>query len=170
MIERCFLSFYLGKTHYIRYLIEHIKDKTLIYVPPDLAKDLSKPSFLSFLFQHPNSILIIEDAENIVRDRASNIFNPSQAVANLLNLSDGLLNDALSMQIIATFNCPLSNLDAALLRPGRLIAIHEFDRLDVPTSRLLSEKLGFPTEPITEPMTLADIYNPPDAVESQIIN
>ena len=74
-----------GKTHYIRYLIQEIKDKTLIYIPPDMAKEISSPQFLPFLMEYPDSILIIEDAENIIKDRNETL-NPNQAVANLLNL------------------------------------------------------------------------------------
>ncbi|CAF1498033.1 unnamed protein product [Adineta steineri] len=150
-----------GKTHYIRYLIHEIQGKTLIYVPPDMAKEISSPDFLPFLMQYPDSILIIEDAENIIKDRNESSF-PSQAVANLLNLSDGLLGDAMHQQIVATFNCDLTTIDPALLRKGRLIANYEFNKLDLENSKILSEKLGFGTKNITEPMTLAEIYNQND--------
>ncbi|CAF4575813.1 unnamed protein product [Rotaria sp. Silwood1] len=158
-----------GKTHYIRYLVEEIQDKKLIYIPPDMAKDISKPEFLPFLLQHPNSILIIEDAENIVRDRNEITFNASQAVANLLNLSDGLLGDAMHNQIIATFNCDLTIIDKALLRKGRLIADYEFGKLDVDNAKLLSNKLGFDMEHISKPMTLAEIYNQDEQNNVEII-
>ncbi|CAF1312442.1 unnamed protein product [Adineta ricciae] len=147
-----------GKTHYIRYLIQEIEDKTLIYVPPDMAKEISSPQFLPFLMEYQNAILIIEDAENIIKDR-SETTTPSQAVANLLNLSDGLLGDAMHQQIIATFNCDLTIIDPALLRKGRLIANYEFNKLDLESAKILSDKLGFGQENITEPMTLAEIYN-----------
>ncbi len=124
-----------------------------------MAKDISKPEFLTFLLTHPNSILIIEDAENIIRDRNDQTFNTTQAVANLLNLSDGLLGDAIHMQIIATFNCDLTVIDKALLRKGRLIANYNFEKLDVNNAKILSEKLGLTTENISIPMTLAEIYN-----------
>ncbi|CAF3406741.1 unnamed protein product [Rotaria sp. Silwood1] len=158
-----------GKTHYIRYLVEEIQDKKLIYIPPDMAKDISKPEFLPFLLQHPNSILIIEDAENIVRDRNEITTNASQAVANLLNLSDGLLGDAMHNQIIATFNCDLTIIDKALLRKGRLIADYEFGKLDVDNAKLLSNKLGFDMEHISKPMTLAEIYNQDEQNNVEII-
>lgn len=147
-----------GKTHYIRYLIQEIKNKTLIYIPPDMAKEISSPAFLPFLMEYPDSILIIEDAENIIKDRNETSI-PSQAVANLLNLSDGLLGDAMYQQIIATFNCDLKTIDPALLRKGRLIANYEFNELDLNATKLLSEKLGFPSDQIDRPMTLAEIYN-----------
>ncbi|CAF0949549.1 unnamed protein product [Adineta ricciae] len=152
-----------GKTHYIRYLIHEIEGKSLIYVPPDMAKEISSPDFLPFLMQYPDSILIIEDAENIIKDRNESFF-PSQAVANLLNLSDGLLGDAMHQQIIATFNCDLTTIDPALLRKGRLIANYEFNKLSLENSKILSETLGFGTTNVTEPMTLADIYNQNEGV------
>ncbi|CAF0831939.1 unnamed protein product [Adineta steineri] len=148
-----------GKTNYIRYLMDEIENKKLIYIPPDEAKDISKPEFLNFLLKHPNSILIIEDAENIIRDRNEPTVNSTQAVANLLNLSDGLLGDAMHMQIIATFNCDLTIVDKALLRKGRLIAHYNFQKLNVNDARILSEKLGFGTKNISTSMSLAEIYN-----------
>ncbi|CAF3456824.1 unnamed protein product [Rotaria socialis] len=158
-----------GKTHYIRYLIHEVEEKTLIYVPPDMAKEISSPEFLPFLMQYQDSILIIEDAENIIKDRNECLI-PSQAVANLLNLSDGLLGDAMHQQIIATFNCDLTTIDPALLRKGRLIANYEFNKLDLESSKILSDKLGFGTEKITEPMTLAEIYNQREIDEESNVN
>ena len=78
---------------------------------------------------------------------------------SLLSRSDGLLGDAMRQQIIATFNCDLTTIDPALLRKGRLIANHQFDKLDLENSRILSEKLGYGTDGVTEPMTLAEIFN-----------
>jgi hypothetical protein len=50
-----------------------------------MAKEISSPEFLPFLMQYQDAILIIEDAENIVKDRNESSAS-SQAVANLLNL------------------------------------------------------------------------------------
>jgi SpoVK/Ycf46/Vps4 family AAA+-type ATPase len=70
--------------------------------------------------EQQNSILIIEEAENIILDRTQDAFLPKQAVSNLLNLSDGLLGDAMHQQIICTFNCDVQGIDPALLRERRL--------------------------------------------------
>ena len=145
-----------GKTHYIRYLIQEITDKQLIYVPPDMTSSISTPEFFPFMLHHKNSILIIEDAENIIKSREDS--GPAtQSVANILNLSDGLLGDSLHQPIIATFNCELNSIDPALLRKGRLIAQYEFGKLSVENAQILSDSLGFSSK-IAEPMTLADIY------------
>ncbi len=146
-----------GKTNYIRYLLTQIK-KTVIYLPPDMASHISSPSFIPFLMNYPNSVLVIEDAENIIKKRET---GGSQSIANLLNLGDGLLSDILNIQIVGTFNCNYRDIDEALLRKGRLICKHEFQKLSVEKGQKLSKKLGFKTT-ITEPMTLSDIYNQDD--------
>jgi SpoVK/Ycf46/Vps4 family AAA+-type ATPase len=124
-----------------------------------MVKDLSNPAFSSFLLKNSNSILIIEDAEQLVRDRNEPNADSTQAVSNLLNLSDGLLNDALTMQIIVTCNCDLTSIDPALLRSGRLIINYAFDRLNVDSANRLMKQLGFVNEHTDKPMTLAEIYN-----------
>lgn len=110
--------------------------------------------------QHPNSILIIEDAENIIRDRQQENFLPNQAVANLLNLSDGLLGDAMHQQIICTFNCDVKGIDPALLRDGRLVVQYKFDKLNAQHARRMCVEFGIPGggEDIHESITLAEIY------------
>lgn len=121
---------------------------------------MTEPGFLPFLMEYPNSILIIEDAENIIRDRQRDTNQSNQAVSNLLNLSDGLLGDAMRQQIICTFNCDLTGIDPALLRDGRLVVEHKFDKLNKENARRLCAELGIPgnDEDIHESMSLAEIY------------
>lgn len=85
--------------------------------------------------------------------------NNSSSVANLLNISDGLLADFLNVQLICTFNSSLTSIDQALLRKGRLIARYEFGKLSVSKAQRLSTHFGF-EHLIQQPMTLADIANP----------
>jgi hypothetical protein len=110
--------------------------------------------------QNRNSILIIEDAENIIRDRIHDNFLPNQAVSNLLNLSDGLLGDAMHQQIICTFNCDIKGVDPALMRDGRLVIEHKFDKLNPQEARRICKQLEIPGngEDIQQPITLAEIY------------
>lgn len=147
-----------GKTTYIRNFIKLIETKKVIYVPPNLAEEISSPTFLSFLMDYPGSILIIEDAENIIKSRENTGYS-SQAVQNLLNLSDGILADILKIQIVATFNTDRSNIDPALLREGRLIVEHKFTKLSIDESKKLTESLGFESNEIDKEMTLSEIYN-----------
>lgn len=143
-----------GKTSYIRYLISSVK-KNVIFLPPNMAGAIANPEFVSILIDNPNSIFVIEDAENIVVDREKDGRSP---VSALLNISDGLLSDFLNIQVICSFNTDISKVDNALMRKGRLIAKYEFGELAVEKARSLSEKLGFKTY-INTPMILGAIYN-----------
>ncbi|CAF0744877.1 unnamed protein product [Rotaria sp. Silwood1] len=148
-----------GKTHYIRYLLHCItneKERYLIYVPSDMINYLTSPALIPLLLRYPNSLLIIEDAEGSL----SRLRSSSQSVANLLNLSDGLLSDGIQVQILATFNCSLVSLDSALLRSGRLIVQHCFPSiLDIENARRLADSIGVSKiNEINEPLSLANIY------------
>lgn len=143
-----------GKTTYLRYLIGRLKKKVL-FVSPAIAGNLMNPEFMDLLIDNPNTILVIEDAESIIMDRK--LTNDS-SVSNLLNISDGLLSDFLNVQLICTFNQPLSMVDNALLRKGRLIAKYEFGKLGITKAQQLSNHFGFDTN-IMKPMTIAEIAN-----------
>jgi len=143
-----------GKTTYLRYLIARIK-KRVMFLPPNVAENLMDPEFIDLLIDNPNTVVIIEDAENIIMDRRS---NSSSSVSNLLNISDGLLADFLNVQLICTFNSPLTLIDSALLRKGRLIARYEFGKLSTAKAQKLSNHLKL-NSTITKPMTVAEITN-----------
>jgi SpoVK/Ycf46/Vps4 family AAA+-type ATPase len=143
-----------GKTSYIRYLITTI-NKPVIFLPPNMASALTNPELISLLIENPNSIFVIEDAENILLDRHQ---SGGSSVSALLNISDGLLADCLNVQLICSFNTDISQVDQALLRKGRLIAKYEFRELEVDKARRLASKLGL-NHDLDRPMTLTDIYN-----------
>ena len=143
-----------GKTSYIKYLITTV-NKEVIFLSPNMASAMTNPDLISILIDNPNSIIVIEDAENILIHRNKDDHSPVSAI---LNISDGLLGDGLNIQIICSFNTDISKIDDALLRKGRLIAKYEFKELEIEKAKLLSKKLGFNTE-VKVPMTLGDIYN-----------
>ena len=145
-----------GKTHYIRHLISKI-DRKFIYVPVNMMDFLSSPEFLPFISRHKNSVLILEDCEKLLVHR-DNGFNNSSGISNLLNLGDGLLSDALSINVICTFNSSTEKIDDALLRKGRILAKYEFGNLKSTKAQMLADKIGKQIE-ITRPMTVAEIYN-----------
>lgn len=144
-----------GKTTYLRHLIGKVKKKVL-FLSPNIASSLVDPEFIDLLVDNPNSVVIIEDAENIIMDRRT---NQNSSVSNLLNISDGLLADFLNVQLICTFNSSLTMVDSALMRKGRLIAKYEFGKLSVRKAQRLNDRLGF-RNLITKRMTIAEITNP----------
>jgi ATP-dependent 26S proteasome regulatory subunit len=143
-----------GKTTYIRWLVGKIK-KRVLFLSPSVAGNLMNPDLIELLIDNPDTVIIIEDAENIIMDRK---YNPGSAVSNLLNISDGLLADFLNVQLICTFNSSLTLIDNALVRKGRLIARYEFGKLGIAKSQQLSNHFGN-SNTIERPMTIAEIAN-----------
>ena len=95
------------KTSYIRYLASMVR-KQVIFLPPNMAGAITNPDLISILIDNPNSIFVIEDAENIVINRKKDGYSP---VSALLNISDGLLSDCLNIQIVCSFNTDISKID-----------------------------------------------------------
>jgi len=155
-----------GKTYYIRHLLKEmtVSDKVVIYMPPNMVDHLTEPGFMGFLMkqltewadQGDYCVLLIEDAEPLLAKRQEGI--RIQGVTNLLNMTDGLLNDMLNLQIICTFNVDLKKLDSALLRPGRLIARKEFKALSIIDTNRLAQRLGIKHH-FKKPATLGEIYS-----------
>lgn len=154
-----------GKTTYVRHLLKKIKqlnkDNNVLYFPPTMVGSITDPGFINFISEwvidtKAKNYLFIEDAEPLLesRDSSRNI-----GITNLLNLTDGLLNDILNIQVIATFNTSLKNIDDALLRPERLTARKEFKELNLESSKKLAEYLQIDQSKISKNMTLADIYS-----------
>lgn len=144
-----------GKSTYIRFLV-HCVRKRVIFLPSRVAGNLDSPSMMGFLIDNKDSILVIEDAEDLIKSRDS---HNESGISMLLNLTDGILGESLGIQVICTFNTKISNVDSALLRKGRLIAAYEFNALDPMKSGRLLEKLGVADYPVSGAMTLAEIYN-----------
>ena len=144
-----------GKSTYIRYVI-HCLNKRVIFLSPRAAGSLDSPELITLLLQNPNSVLIIEEAENLITSRDS---NNNHGISMLLNLSDGILGENLGIQVICTFNTHITNIDKALLRKGRLIGSYEFKPLSVSKSKVLLDELGVTDYQPYQPMTVAEIYH-----------
>jgi len=154
-----------GKTYYIRHLLRQIAlaRKSVIYMPPNMVDHLTDPGFMTFLTSSVQNlstegqfcVLLIEDAEPLLAKRVEGV--RIQGVTNLLNMTDGLLNDMLNLQIICTFNVDLRKLDSALLRPGRLLARKEFKPLSTLDANLLAQRLGIKKH-FSKPTSLGEIY------------
>jgi hypothetical protein len=144
-----------GKTSYIRHLIFTSKCR-FIHIPNSLFSHFSDPEFIDFISSFEESAIILEDCEELLRSRMNQ--SSDNGIANLLNLGDGLLGDALKLKIICTFNCELSRIDEAMLRKGRLAYRYEFGPLCVEKSNRLLKSLGIEKK-TSDPMTLAEIFN-----------
>lgn len=145
-----------GKTTYIKHLC-CLTNKKTIFVPNGLTSYIDDPDFVQLLFKHRNCIILIEDAEKCIETRDENSSNLS--ISTILNLTDGILGEALGANVIITFNTDRDNIDNALLRKGRLKGEHSFDLLSIEKAKDLACFLGLEDKiEINNPMSLADIY------------
>lgn len=153
-----------GKTTFLRHLMAH-HNKKFIILSNALMNSIADPSFIKFILEQKDSILILEDCEQLLQDRKNNAFN--NGIANILNMTDGLYSDILNIKIIATFNADIKDIDKALLRKGRLIAKYEFKALNSTKTSNLMKELGKSSIHPSE-MTLADIYNFEDVTGGEV--
>lgn len=147
-----------GKTTYIKSLISDYDNADFIFIQNEFVKNLLDPDFISFMLKQRNSILIIEDAEKVIKSRDNT--REESVVSTILQLTDGLFSDYLNIKIICTFNTNLSKIDQALLRKGRLIAMYEFDKLTPEKTNTLLSQIGL--KPRDKALTISDIYNHKD--------
>ena len=135
-----------GKTFYLRHLMGELKESHRFYFIPTASMGaLSKPELSAFgtdqrqYHSDKKFVIVLEDSDGALMTRGT---DNRQQVSALLNLSDGMLADFLRLQIICTINCSASDIDPALLRPGRLLCHRVFCRLDYEQAVRLAESLG----------------------------
>lgn len=150
-----------GKTSFIRHLLAKLwKTHRFYYLPTAACRFLSGPDTVAFWVSESRKapdtkkVVVLEDAEEILMERAAD--NRGE-VSILLNAADGLLGDFLKMHLIATVNAPIEKLDPAVVRPGRLLAYHDFKRLSRQQALRLAGAKGI-TLPEQDDYSLAEIY------------
>lgn len=163
-----------GKTNWLKRMTLAVPERKFIFIPSSFIKHLADPSLIDVLTSNPNSVLVIEDAENFLSKRSTGQTDP--CVANILNLSDGILSDLCNTSIICTFNCPIDEIDPAFRRAGRCLVEHAFEPLSPEKAKALCEKLGVSYDNVpkfrsnTAPegsVTVAEIYK---LAQSNLVN
>jgi len=146
-----------GKSTYIRYLISECETdkRKFIYVPSKLFEDFTDPAILPFLLRNRGCVFVIEDCEDLITVDDG---ERSDGISDLLNMTDGILADALNIKIICTFNTDYHKIDEALLRPGRCKCKYEFELLDKDKANKVAEKLGL--QKVNKDVSLAELFNP----------
>ena len=152
-----------GKTTFIKSLIAaNAETHRFYFIPPQDIRLLTEPEFIVLWswqrkkFKDHKLVLVIEDAEQALQSREN---DNRTMVSTLLNYSDGLLSEFLKMQIICTINCKASDIDPALMRPGRLLSHRIFHRLPINEALRLAEAHGIKLSGNQSDYSLAEIFN-----------
>lgn len=149
-----------GKTSLLRSLAHWLGGTHMFYfMPAARFTSIESGEIITFWAEENRNsklrkVLILEDAESVLLRRSD---DNREKVGTLLNLTDGMLGDALGLHVVCTLNCDLTDLDPALLRPGRLVAHREFRPLAADCARRLAAKAGVPA-PVGD-VTLAELFN-----------
>lgn len=163
-----------GKTTYIKRLVKDIENaKQVLYMPNSIIDMLGTPSFNTFLLDFVDDsdkkgiLIIVEDGERALLDRKNNP-QAADTVSNILNTTDGILNDFLNVQILVTLNADLKLIDSAIMRKKRLLAMRHFGKLSKEDAQKLIDSIGAEHQ-ATDEMTVADVYALLDQKEDSIL-
>jgi hypothetical protein len=115
-----------GKTSLIRGLVARLGHKVkFVIVSADLAATATGPEMLSLLVECRNDqpfVLIVEDADSLLRKRATSDRAGFAGLSAILNASDGIVGTICDIRVICTMNTDHkdnNDIDAAALRVGR---------------------------------------------------
>lgn len=142
-----------GKTSFLRRMIY---DNALdVYVGYD-QKLYDEDGMLITFISSSAQLMVFEDAEQLVIPRKSG----NTMMARFLNVSDGLIKFPKKKFIFTTNESNFSNVDEALLRPGRCFGKIEFRPLSKNEALTLTEvaRIKMPKED-KQFYTLAELYN-----------
>ena len=148
-----------GKTTYIRSLIERNPESKFVIVNQFSIKELDTAGLNSYLSDEENIVLIMEDAEALLKNRAEG----NSIISVILNYTSGLLGEMSKIKVIATYNVD-QNIDPALLRKGRTRIKYEFKNLTEEKARNLHKYLG---RDYSGEDNLAEIYNISDVTKTE---
>ena len=142
-----------GKSSFIKHLINECnkEDIKVVVIASSFTKELGNPEFITYLRnQDEGTVFVLEDCEKLLcsRDQGGGSGN----ISDILNLGDGIIGSIRNTKFICTFNTELTNIDDAILRPGRLLERYEFGALCLEKTKALLPEA-------TEAMKLSDIFN-----------
>lgn len=152
-----------GKTFLVRALVQGAKANFIIISAEQVAA-INSPGLVTALIQfrdeHSSSgpiVLIVEDGDSLVASRmADNV----GGVSALLNLGDGIMGAMLDVRLVVTTNAQKDDFDAAIMRPGRLVAMMNVGPLGLSRAEEVYLRLGgkLSLHDKSGGWTLAEIY------------
>lgn len=116
-----------GKTHTLHYLASALEDHTILLITAEQVGLLGEYMTLARLLQP--SMVVIEDADLIARDRGKMGVCEEALLNKLLNEMDGLKSDS-EILFVLTTNRPEALEQALAARPGRIDQAIEFPHPD----------------------------------------
>ncbi len=143
-----------GKTSYLRKML--IEFNLITYIGYDTRLFKTDNMFISYITSEKANMMIMEDAESLVLPRGT---GEDSIVSRFLNVSDGLIKRPTKKFIFTTNDCDFTNIDSALIRPGRCFGSVDFRKLrfDEAVAAAQAGGLDIPTD--EKEYSLAELFN-----------
>lgn len=142
-----------GKTSFIRGLIMHSKKSAIMTYDQAI---LSKDHFFVNFLEGNSTVLILEDSDTFLLPRSEH----NSMMHKFLNLGDGIISSNKKKLIFSTNLPSITDIDSALVRPGRCFDVLHFGSLNLEQAQKLADKSGIKFSPNEkDSFTIAEIYN-----------
>ncbi len=143
-----------GKTTLLRHMIADRKLTAHVIYDEKLMEQDS--IFQAFLFDKKSDVMIIEDADTILSPRER---DGNKMMSRFLSVSDGLIKLPNKKLIFTTNINDFTNVDAALLRPGRCHAQVHTRPLNLTEAQAAAKVANLPVPTQKGEYTLAELFN-----------
>lgn len=142
-----------GKTTFIKNLVHRSGGNAKVAYDEKVMMDDSL--FASFIDEE-SRFLIMEDADAFLQSRTDG----NTMMHKFLNVSDGLISAADKKLVFSTNLPKVTDIDSALMRPGRCFDILEFRHLTIDEATAVIEETGKGEIPVNKSkITLAEIFS-----------
>lgn len=143
-----------GKSNFVKYLVARSDKGAIVTYDPEIMK---RDSMFATFIEGDYGSLIMEDADNFLGSRREG----NEQMSRMLNVGDGLVSMYGKKIIFSTNLESTSEVDSALLRPGRCYAVVHFRKFTYAESKkFLAEHNLTGWKPVKgEEYTLAELYN-----------
>lgn len=140
-----------GKTTFIRGLLQHTNSSALVsYDANILEKDYVFADFI----EGDKSVLVLEDADMFLKSRKEG----NTMMHKFLNVGDGLVTTRNKKLVFSTNLPSISDIDPALVRPGRCYDILHFGELNQTEAETLAIKAGVTLNGKRDKWSIADVF------------
>lgn len=157
-----------GKSSFIKYLAQTNPKVSFNITSQGVLQNIDefRGHLINKDLSNGDTIYVVEDCEKLLVSREISK-GGDNVLAEILNLSDGILGDYLKVKFIFTFNTDIPKIDQALLRKGRLRVKHEFKPLTGDKLKNLAKELGIEVseEEVKKGIPLSDIYHKSETVD-----
>jgi len=149
-----------GKTFFLRAVLSECKNVEVALLSGRNVSDIDGPAMLQLLLNRDAKdrkplLVLLEDGDEFVRKRSSG--RDASPVAQLLNLTDGILGDMLNVKFMVTSNLKAIDVDPAILGAGRMKHRVEVGPLSAVEATAVAKSLGS-NHMYTEPTPLGQVY------------